>query len=203
MRLLVSMDMYLDTCVLDKRNEPPPPECISFAKVLGYYTMRNCTCCATQKQKNKKTRGKHQQQARYSQEKTIREGLLLLKTKSTSGQWKTFRPTPKTRMPKGPKLQPVWARVRLYLQLPSIAGHSSLLILAMLQRQADFVDQKSNESGLYEVCAGDSSHRAQSRKVDENRPVRGLVRSFNYLRDNAQSDLAGDFRWTQRRHSPS
>ena len=64
----------------------------------------------------------------------------------------------------------------------------------MLQRLADFSDQK-HESGLYEVCAGDSSHHTQSRTVDDRRLVRGLVGSFDGLRANAQSVLWPAFAW--------
>ena len=35
MRLLVSMDMYFDTCMLDFRSEPPPQESTYFATFLG------------------------------------------------------------------------------------------------------------------------------------------------------------------------
>ena len=51
----------------------------------------------------------------------------------------------------------------------------SLIVLALLQRLVDVRDQKPNENGLYEVCAGDSSHRAQSQKVDENKFTRSML----------------------------
>ena len=35
----------------------------------------------------------------------------------------------------------------------------------MLQRLGDFIDKKQNESGLYEVCAGDSSNRGKWTKT--------------------------------------
>ena len=44
------------------------------------------------------------------------------------------------------------------------------------QRLADFSEHKSNESGLFDVCAGDSSQHTQSQKLGVDLFVRSMVR---------------------------
>ena len=85
MRLLDSMDMHFNTCMLDIRSEPPPQESNYFATFLGNGTMRNYRCDATQKQKNKTTQGQTSR-AENRRRRTSREGLLMLKIKNTNAE---------------------------------------------------------------------------------------------------------------------
>ena len=168
------MTMYFVTFVLHTLNEQPPQERSSVAKDFVHYTMRNHMYHATQKQNQEK-------RCRDSQ---TREGLLLLKIKSTSRHWMTFRPTPKARMPKVSSASASVGRSSS-LQLPAIAGQSSLLFQGMLQRLADFSNPISNESGLHEAytrfaLATLPSHCAPSREVDEHGTMLGLVRPFKW-----------------------
>ena len=151
MRLLVAMEMYFGTCVLDIRNEPPPQECNSFAKVLGGYPMRKYRSYVTQKRKKKKTRGKQKQQGRDSQEEDQRN------TKSTS------RLDPEDENAKGVRrFRECWQEfVSVYNCLPS------LVTLATLQRLADSSDQKPNESVRWrEAFAGHGVTPDREARID-------------------------------------
>ena len=65
-----------------------------------------------------------------------------------------------TRTPKGLAFKRVLKGVRTCLQLPTTAGHSSLLFLALLQRLADFSEQKPNDTDLHVARASEFSHRS-------------------------------------------